>query len=567
MKRKSAGSPTDSGRALADVIGYGAELADALDRYARAGTSAGEDRKQDIQSAWAKWIGRAPHAANLCYADITFFSADHPMLRDALTVVFTPEGREDPQANHGAYMRALQRYLSDDNTMAPHDVFAAGLPFILGPGAQRTAPQTTDELAAFLNARPSGAHVESGFLMRDISVPESSEAAGSASSGEPTFYVGPMSTYGGKGKFTQAFAKKVSQSPIALQFDKWCAVFEEEAMAGRLRSHAGGRPNWIIAMPIGTRDDARPDQYTLVSCMFLGFDSSVNEGQVFEAIRYLLLHLYEANATSSAVRRGESQGRHLRGLAASHELQYVINAIQPALGAFAARLLRDYFEQLLLPSHASRARAARAEFAGRATAHDVDLAKLIRDGIETAAGIEKLAQLAAQGIQPGSETQVEAAVRDFAAQASAWTTVIATCKRQLRLTAESLDAFRNATTAALRNALKHSQKRTTPAIVVGVIDVDVRELAPDGTPVVACESSLVVRNEFLWDDPTTVGADVSQGGTLGALRLYAIAYGSDPRRVSIRRTDLSEDTGRPRLERFRETWETRVPLPESIVDV
>nr|VFJ47141.1 MAG: hypothetical protein BECKFM1743A_GA0114220_1004414 [Candidatus Kentron sp. FM]VFJ47650.1 MAG: hypothetical protein BECKFM1743C_GA0114222_1004813 [Candidatus Kentron sp. FM]VFK07662.1 MAG: hypothetical protein BECKFM1743B_GA0114221_1004713 [Candidatus Kentron sp. FM] len=296
---------------ISKVLGYKSRLADALISYSQRD----ESTKEDFKGMWREWMTNCPHARHLCYADITFFPEGALTKKDALSLVITPAlDSEDEDKNGTVYKTALRNYIESGYTMAPHKVFELGLPYV-----GENFPQTSGELKKFWEENPSS-EIESGLLVEKLHIyKEPTDKSKNIS-----FSVGEMPTYENDDTFSP---EEISARPISEHFSKWCEVFDREAKEGRLRSAADGSPYWTVVCPIGSRDSKKPSDYTLITCLFLGFDAALKESQWHESLRYIMLHLYEANATARASRTGKKE---TEGVFA-HQTSAIIDSIMDSV--------------------------------------------------------------------------------------------------------------------------------------------------------------------------------------------------------------------------------------------
>jgi len=306
----------------------------------------GQTLRNSLKEQWRNWMMHCPHIESLCFADITFFSDSFHNVGAALTIVIVPAKGHNGSDNFRSYLSALkERYVANEHTMAAHEVFASGLP---SNGPEHPRPQTAAELNKFYEEIPSDVHVESSFFLDELNTPSNLIHNPDDNGTRQGLFVDEMLPYHHKGKLPLNLSQKVSAEPVCLQWQKWMEVFAQEQSNGNLRSGAGGDLRWLVAIPVGNRNDLNPRDYTLLSCAFLAFDSNLSQSQVYEAIRYVLLHLYEANAAAWAARRGELRGRNLAIIPASHELKNVVEALVPGVSDRAIGLLHSYFHQTLV---------------------------------------------------------------------------------------------------------------------------------------------------------------------------------------------------------------------------
>jgi hypothetical protein len=524
---------------LKNILGYGAELADALQRYssAAADADAGEGLRSDLLRHWASWMEHCPHAEHLCCLDITFFSPDRIREAEALSIVITPRSGEDGNQCYNDYMHALRvKYLAGGHTMALHRIFAAGLPRLLGPnGAVQQAPQTSGELDAFFDSLQVGDHVESGLLVTELGT--SIAPLKGCNNVKVNLTSHEVRTYGHDSD-SHDLAEVVAESSILEQWEAWRKVFIAERDLGHLRSSSNAVPHWALVLPVGNRNDSNPRDFNLVAGAFLFFDDQTSEEQMKEAVRYVLLYLYEANANAWAVRRGEVEGKSAALISAMHELKNTVAAIVPNASAEVLNILRSYFSEVLGLNDARETK--------------IDLEATLRMDLEKAAKIEKVCLLAGSG-DIGNE---EPAVVDAQLQAHA-----ELVSRALELPtdfggiieddADALGWFRLAMVGALRNAIKHSfrSRYRSQRLYVSIEKTSTCDL-------------LIIKNQF---DPPALARMASsfrkpkESGTLGALKAYARLYGMDPRLVRVQRITEGVES---ETELSPEMWRTSIPIPK-----
>lgn len=543
---------------LSSVLGYGTELADALERYASAPSdkeSPDGPRKQ-LREAWKTWMSSCPHAQHLCFADITIFTTDQVTVQDALTIVITPEGKDRTEKSFADYQRVLQEvYLPTHHTMAPHKVFADGLPCIWR-GCNVDGPQTAEELEDFYR-RLRNEPVENGIFLAELGEQlkaQTSVIATEASVSQLMLSCEElMKTYGGKISFTEALSREVSSQPISKQWKKWMEVFEAELHASRsrgpqaeiLRSSVGGSLHWLVAAPVGFRNPKDPADYTLVACVFLGFDELISKDELHSALRYVLVNLYEANATAFAVREGQVTGREAAAMPAIHEIKYVISAIHPQAPAEVLDLLRAYFQDVFQIRPTSRGR----EVASPTVTLLLDT--LIQSELEQAARLERLVSVAQDGLIGNvPPDRVASMLNSFAERVTEGTAISGELRGWFRNCCKSYhDAFQLALLGALRNSIRHTfvQKRPrNPQLSIRVAQ---------------CTRTWLLMIESTCEriEPQERAEADEREGTLAALRNYARSYRMDPRLVSLKRTQLDPVNSQGR---HRETWTTIIPLPE-----
>nr|VFJ77564.1 MAG: hypothetical protein BECKFW1821C_GA0114237_112910 [Candidatus Kentron sp. FW] len=315
---------------MSQVLGYGSELADALLQYPRLKREGNESGLDYFRNMWGEWMSRCPHARHLCFADITFFPEGSLTTEDALSLIIAPAtDAENGNKNVENYKEALlDKYIGAGFTMAAHEVFRSGLPSSEGS----LPPQTSSDLNEFFRRKgTSSSDIEDSLLVGKFHV-YAEPIAQMVSSDRVCFSVGETSTYKKPVSTTM-----ISARPISEHFSKWCEVFDREAREGRLRSAEGGSLHWTIVCPVGNRNPKNPSDYTLISCLFLGFDAALNEVQWHESLRYITLHLYEANAAARANRIGQVRIQ----ATFAHQTSAVIDSILDSMVRLPEDIRRD----------------------------------------------------------------------------------------------------------------------------------------------------------------------------------------------------------------------------------
>ncbi|MFM8442776.1 MAG: hypothetical protein ACKN9W_05450 [Methylococcus sp.] len=541
-----------------EILGYGMELADALERYSIS-SALGDEAREDILLNYEKWIQKCPHNEHLCFADITFFSADQVTVRDALTIVITPKCDHDEFVNHNNYRKILKEiYLKDrKHTMAPHEVFSNGLPFIQSSSESSDHPQTTAELNYFYKKNSTSSLIENGVLLGEVfDHQDQDEDVGNKKENctipDSAFCCKALTSTYDKSIFTDDFAEIVSQQPILSHWNRWLEVWRDEPDSKKQLSLLGSSPRWIIAAPVGFRNCHRPSEYILVACVFLAFDGQIKvndkENEVIEALRYILLNLYEANATAWVHRKGEIAGRNSAILPAAHEIYKVIGAIVPSLTQRTAYLIREYFESILLEPDKNL------------SSDTISLYSMAAEKLKHAADIEMITLLAKSNkLSNSSEEEIDREMLDFSNKLLR-EIIFQDTTRMQRMLFKHTDIshwFGLALTSAFRNILQH------------VFVNNIRR-----NPKARCFLSkhdnwwcLTIENEFEDDIDRSGGkvtntGTVDTGGTVNAIRGYARAYRVNPRMVELRRVSITKSDN---SEFHKEIWRTILPLPELMI--
>lgn len=529
-----------------EVLGFGSELSDSLNHYAMWKMSGEAEKARSIvQDHYLSWFKKCPYSENICFADITFFSPDQVSVRDALTILFMPE-RQGSNARHDRYVEMLRQYLSRKHTMAPHAVFTAGLPCLRDGSSGLQMPETKAHLGSFLH-RASLEHglesVANGFFWKDLGrcdvvsadPPEEGMAWAAKDMADGTY---------SKQEFSDSLAEEISQEPISEQFEEWVTIVSNHL--GSFSSISGRPIRHILAIPIGFRNSKDVADYQLVACVFAAMDTAMEHHAVIEVLRYVYLHISDANATSWLLRKGELIGQDAAVVPASHELIRVIAAIRPGASAAAYNLLQSYFGQLLVEPADLAAKARRT---GDENIKTFQIKQIVTDALSLAAKIEAIVTMTNQAVDSISDLSAESfdsRMQSEVSEIMSWLTSTPQLEDAIILCSEKQRHwFYLAALAALRNAVRHSYRKGNQAF-----NCDVSR---------SNGGSLIVTNAFNISGIQRDEEGKATGGTLKALRGYVRAFGKDPRRVSLRRIKSGECGDH--LLRYREEWQTIIPLP------
>jgi len=528
-----------------DIFGYGMELSDALERYSSFTALENNDKKRNILDNYVKWIKQCPHAEHLCFADITFFSADQLTVRDALTIVITPENESGDNKNNKHYINVLKNIYLDDQqyTMAPHKVFSHGLPFIKDSTDRVDHPETEEELEAFYKKNKMTNQIENGYFLGEIVYDQDKEEEltcnpQSNQSRKPFFCVEALDSTYDKSVFTNDFANKVSEKPISIHWQRWFDVWEEQNRSSVQLSSRGLPIRWLIAIPVGFRSCHDPSDYSLVACVFLAFDTALDKAKVNNAFRYIMLNLHEANATAWVHRKGELAGRNAAISPAYHELYKVIGAIVPNLTVNSASLIRDYFESLLIEPEKNNY-----------LKEEVSMYSILIEQLKRAAKIEQVVSLAKGGkLSSLSDNEIDKKIDQFANSISELIKIEDKEQMELFFFNTHTKLFGLAAISAFRNMIQHTfinNKRRNPTARCYLID---------------CSQWTYLVIENTYEETDDYGDPVIKlTGTIAAIRGYVRSYRINPRLVKLERRGCEKLEG---SRYYKETWQTLIPLPE-----
>jgi hypothetical protein len=530
--------------------GYGIELVDSLSRFhnlLESGPKGKLEADELIETHYKEWFSNCPHVEHICFADITFFSADHISVKDALTIVFSPTADDT-----GRYKKAVANEyikggdISNGHTMAPHAVFRDGLPFL--NGFESTGPTTKAELETFyreVETSKKQAEVVDGYFYHCIETTEVEASYPRLGEWDKSnFDASSMDPYEEKNGFTDELETVVSDYSVREQFRAWVDLWTAKAKSG-LQLNALGQPiRHLLCVPVGFRNPDYPRDFTQIACLFLGIgDITVNcVGSVSEILRYFILHISDCNSGAMSLRLGEHIGQDSAIVPASHELSRLIPAITSRSPEPALRLLRSYFGMLLLDSENVEVNPEIID--------TESLLELVEQGISWAVKIDKLTKLqtaSTGGIQVMSdaafEEEMEREVSKIIAKCDLTELEGLTLNREWRVKHRLFLAL----TAAFRNVLRHGTGSEKNRLCIRC-QIEQRR-----------GSILTIENAFnTWRTPYT-SAGKPRGGTLKALRGYVRSYGKDPRKVRLQRVGVADslDEELP----YRLTWQTIMPLP------
>lgn len=521
-----------------DLLGYGPELADALDRYISAPESSAT--RSGILAAYSEWIRKCPGWNHICSADLTFFTDYKRAVRDAITILITPWHGSDGRANHDVYLRMLkEEYLAKQHTMGPHRVFASGMPFCAKCDKY---PDTVDELNEFYKEHTHLTEsMGSGMLIAEIDDATDPALGDGSSPSTERFLAAELGPTYDKDKFTERFAVEISKKPLTDQWSAWVEVVRTERAKGGLRSCAGRPVRWLAAIPVGYRSRSAPREFQLVSCVFLCFDDAIDREGVNEAIRYVLLNLFEANATRLATRQGEVVARESAVVAAAHELKYIVEAIDPDAPRFALELLREYFRGLFVPQTVD----SDTEY-GNFCLRDEVLARL-----GEAARIQHLVTLAKRGsVGNESEDAIREHLNAFEQKVLRSVDLHSSLDIEIKCRASHWRYFQLALLAALRNAVRHAFDYSNRDVSITISAATLNQWRG---------LLLDIRNSFTsqYLSPSREGKD---SGTIAALRDYVKRYNMDAGAVRLHRIAPTTPVS---LKNVRVEWQTLLPLPET----
>lgn len=547
MDSKHLGPQKSSTITQSDITGYGSELHDALDRY----LSGGVGEKERIQEAYGEWLSRAPFAKCICFADITLFSRSDTTKLDALSLVMAPD-----KYRWGQYADALYRYIEGGNTMALHTIFAMGLPHFKKLGVEGLSiPETESELLSFPISEIE--RVENGLLASVLGDVRKDKAD------EPVtveFYVKPFPTYAEHKKLD---IDKILAVDIGEHWQQWLNVFRKERHDKHLTSRRGGELNWLVAFPVGLRNLRNPQEFSLLANVFLGLDETLTKENVYEVIRYVLLHLYGANLA----KLGEITAAAATSASAAHELKHLISGINKESSKETLDAIRDYFKELLLvgPSTLVIEDAdIPVEWCNNDTG-EATLGKAIDYALDRASTINAIVS-ALVGGKARNDESYGAYINNYIETVKGFTNIKLDDWRERLVASESLDNreisaprkrlvwFGMGLVAALRNAIQHSYLQIDPRI-----EIRVHKFA-----------ELLIINRFTVEGPLMAIRGVDKLYGLGEREIKSLGV----LQVCVKNYLGKEDKRTPALDlknaepidnySHKQTWETRMPLPKPI---
>ncbi len=510
------------------VFGYGSELEDALARYYRAsGAEApgGSDEPKVLLGHFASWMEKCPRAEHVCFADFLFIPP-RTLPTESLAFVITPHKEGICADGHRPYQTALNDFWGPEfeYALATHPQFQRGLPIcqsgtesgvLIARLDEFVAPQaqmeSTEALLHLAHKEDQSVGLSENFVATDLGA-----------------------VFAKRSELTSNLGTGKSLSTV---WGRWKETFSRHRT--RLRSRNGQPLKWLIASPVGYRDVTDFSRYTQFAIVFLGFDAGLTDREdLFDAFRYVMLHLYESNATSTAAREGQAQGVTMRAEADAHETGRVIAAISSGLSDNVYHLVRDYLNTVIMgldpytPFDMTTRSLAR-QIEGLVTAStriEFIVAATMREG-----GLAR---------EPGQFDEAMAAKVKEVSRA----TRNEVPDDLYPLNKRGKKPFSLAVQAALRNAIRHSffSKHRAPQLR---IFVDQQANHP---------MTLVIENECLLVEEAKASPD-KKIGTHTAIMGYVREYG-DPALVVL------APKSRERLEAddtVRMVWETRVPFPRG----
>lgn len=529
-----------------DILGYGEELFASLER--EWGMSGDNDEK--ILERYAKWMERSKYSGNLCFADITFFNQSSSGKVNVVSIAIAPT-----RDNLLKYRKILQEdYIGSGDTMVPHPVFQAGLPCF----KNHQLPRTDEELRKFSRS----IDLETGGLLI-------------SKFGEPDVYDGPPRKDDENELFAGSFPTypdldidtlrdSVSQKDISKLWQKWIDVFEPHSTSNDLASGLGNRLNWLVAAPVGYRDHDITRKFRPVATVFLGIDDKVDDEGVHDLVRWILLHLYQANLTSMARRHGEQDQRDSEFAVAQHEISRVIRVIQPNSSEVVSLAIKRYLASLFLKPGAKRQHIDITNEIFRAGT-DV-LIDYLTDCVECAAEIEAVVDLSRMSdeIKRNPKTATEF-IKMVKQQVTEFVVVNIDDPNSSDLLNRGLDdpdsgwRFHRTVVAAMRNVFQHT-----------ILQHGWCEDVDPHISLVLCSSSagkpiLLIQNFDLLTRADIASRNeevsrVSSGGTYLSLMNLVRSYGGDPREVQIICRPQSDQLGEF-THRVAAQWRTEIPLP------
>lgn len=533
-----------------DFKGYGIELIDSLSRFHNLrehGPKEAHEAQKLIDDHYRTWFSKCPHVDHICFADITFFSADHVSVKDALTIIFTPTADDTTRYK----LAVAKEYVKDGDiynghTMAPHTVFRAGLPFL--KGQESDSPTTKTELEAFyqdVEQNKKLGEVVDGYFYHFIESTDSEDPCQPVKKRAKTnFDSSWMDPYAEKNGFTDELENAISCLSIREQFKAWVDLWTAKAKLG-LQLNALEQPiRHLLCVPVGFRNPDYPRDFTQIACLFIGI-GVIGENcidSVSEILRYFVLHIADCNSGAMSLRLGEHIGHDAIIVPASHELSRLIPAITTHTPEPALRVLRNYFAMLLLDSNNVEV--------SQDVINTSNLLELVEQSISWAVKIDKLTKLQianTSGLQlmddQAFEHEMNLEVGKFIEKCdfSALTTLM--LDKEWRIKHRLFLAL----IAALRNVLSHGTGSDKNRLTIKF-----KIEHHNG-------STLIIENAFnSWRSPYS-SEGKPRGGTLKALRGYVTSYGKDPRKVRLQRVDVTNslDEELP----YRSTWQTILPLP------
>lgn len=548
-------------KAQKEIMGFGLELSDSLNRYSTWSMSDDpllqERAKEIVKVHFRKWFEKCPFKEHICFADITYFSPDHISVRDALTIVFTPEFSKNRYELDGKmytgysnYIRVLKKeYLREGkgHTMAPHKVFSRGLPSLTGELEMVLSPETASGLTSFykdVSEKDLSEKVEDGFFWATIKpkelefTPESVEYDANA-----------MGTYiaSEKEDFTDAFQQRISDNSISEQFDRWVEVWMSEAQAEEPRQlSARGRPiGHLIALPIGYRNPNDISDFTLVSCVFIAMDNDLEKEQVLDILRYIYLHVSDGNSTAWMRRAGDIYGRDAAIIPASHELSRVIGAIKFGLSEKAYNILNHYFTELILPHKKNVKRNISKEDDLKI---NLGLMDLIKEQITSACEIEAVVEIAV-GANFGSHSEMDNIIAGSIDEINNEIRILEDVQQLIfSCSMDHKVALSHAILAMIRNAIRNTRKKSDRLFQFML-------KRKNNCLCLILENSFNSRLGF-----QDANCGKPEAGTLRALKNYVRNYGKDPRLVGLARIK-AETFERNGKKYYKEMWQTILPLP------